>query len=125
MILKSREHTRPPASSVSLCLCGKSLWLLERTSHLYRNVLASVSERLAHPDQFSEKLVHALLMRGAIQNVSSLVEEFLGAGKVTVPKDRDEPQLAQHRQQILDHAHPAKAASGHTAKAHRLVDVFL
>src|SRR6266404_637223 len=59
-----------------------------------RNVLATVTQHPAHPDQLAKKPVDALDMRRFIKNFPVGVEQLLRPGKIAIPEDGDQTQLS-------------------------------
>src|SRR5881396_2025208 len=91
---------------------------------LQRDVLAAVAQRPRHPHPLLQELVDAPEI-GLIAQRSRLVEGALYGGEVDVPEDRDQAELAQDGEQVLDAARAAVRPCGHADHAHRLVDVLL
>lgn len=58
--------------------------------HLERDIFTPMPEDLAHPDQFTKKLVHAFHLNLFVFDFPGLIKKVLRFGKVAVPKDRDQ-----------------------------------
>src|SRR5438128_3969321 len=93
-------------------------------SLLQRDAFAAVAQRPRHPHELLQELVDAREV-GLIAERPGLVEDGVHGGEVDVPEDRDQAELAQHGQQVLDAARAAVRPGGHADHAHGLVDVLL
>jgi hypothetical protein len=86
-------------------------------------VLATVAQRLRHPEELVQELVDR--EERVVDELAARVEAPVHAREVHVPEDRHEAQLAQHRKQVLNAAGAAEHAGGDSDDAGRLVDVLL
>lgn len=75
--------SRPRRLGISSCSRYQPLQSL-----IQRNLFASVAQRLRHPDQFPQEFIRAPNI-GIIQQSTIGTEDFLDAGEIHVPKNRD------------------------------------
>src|SRR6266446_1787493 len=101
---------------------AKREWFIETL--IDRDVFAAVSQHLAHPDQFAEKLIDALDVRRFVQNLSTFTKQLLRPGEIPIPEDCHQAKLPQYRQKVFDYSHATKAARRNSADADRLMDVL-
>src|SRR4029077_14504450 len=87
------------------------------------NIFAAVAEHPRHPNQFIKKFFRPS-DETFIEQLPVFGKNFAGICKINVPEDSNEPELAHHRQQRLDHARAAKNASRHAANTNGFVNVF-
>src|SRR5207253_9255684 len=98
----------PPGGSLACRTWDRSSWSpSSRGSDL--DVLATVPERLRHPEELVQELVHAGEER-LVEKLAGAVEPRSHGGEVHVPEDGDEPELPEHRDEVLDHSRPAEHA---------------
>src|SRR5262249_43282878 len=101
---------------------GQIIGCLSGIPSLQGNVLSPVAKNLRHPDQLLQELVNAFGVTG-VENLPVGVKQSLHIRKVSVPEDVDQPELAHHGEQVLNHARASEAAGRNATDAHRLVDV--
>src|SRR5207249_3941579 len=71
-------------------------------------IFARMAERACHPHQFVEKFLHATAVSWIGHFASRRIKQFSCRTEVNVRENRNEAELAQNRQQTLDHARAAK-----------------
>src|ERR1051326_1457101 len=88
------------------------------------DVPATVAERPRHPDELLQELVDPCQV-GLVVQSPRVVEEALDIREVDVPEDADQPELAQHGQQVLDAPRAAERPGRYSHDPDGLVDVLL
>src|SRR5439155_15376520 len=72
------------------------------------NIFARMPERARHPDELVEKFVDPAGVRRIGDSAASRIEKFSCCTEIYVRENCDQAELAQHRQQTLDHARATK-----------------
>src|SRR5574338_1080631 len=67
------------------------------------NVVAPMAQCPGHPHQLLQELVGAAHV-GFVQQLAGGIEDLADVAEVDVPEDGHQPQLAQHRKEVLDDA---------------------
>ena len=86
------------------------------------DVLAAVPQGLRHPDELVEELVDG--EERLVDEAAVLVEPAPDVVDVHVPEDRDEAELAEHRQQVLDDSRATEDPRRDADDPDSLVDVL-
>src|SRR5437870_12963115 len=95
-----------------------------RQVSLQRHLLASIAQRFAHPDKLFQELVYPSNV-GLVEQRSIRIENIPHAGKVYVPEDCDQAQLAHHWQKIFDDVSAAKLPRRDTYYNNCFVNLFI
>src|SRR5436190_14724294 len=88
-------------------------------------MFARVAQRARHPDKLVQKFLHTPRVSRIGNLTSRRIEKLPSGTEINIRENRNQAELAQHRQETLDHAHAAEWARGYTANANGFVDVFV
>src|SRR5205823_770678 len=80
--------------------------------------------RPGHPNEFVEELLHTAAIGRVSIFAGRRIEKLSCRAEIDVRENCDQPQLAQHREQTLDHARAAKRTRRYAANTDCLVNVF-
>src|SRR6266404_7740858 len=88
-------------------------------------MFARVAQRARHPDKLVQKFLHTPRVSRIGNLTSRRIEKLPSGTEINIREDGNQAELAQHRQQTLDHARAAEWTSRHATNANGFVDVFL
>src|SRR5262249_752992 len=89
------------------------------------NVLARIPKRARHPNKLVQEFLHATGVSWIGNLAGCWIEELSCRAEIDIPENRDQAELAQHREQTLDHTRAAERTSRHATDPNRFVNVLL
>src|SRR5438034_1572422 len=73
-----------------------------------RNTFPRVTKRTRHPDKLVKEFLHATGVRWIRDSAAGGIKKLSCCTEIDVRENCDQAELAQHRQQTLDHARAAE-----------------
>src|SRR5437868_1362658 len=88
------------------------------------NVFACVAKCARHPDEFVQEFCHTTPVSWIGDFSGRRIEQFASGTEVDIPKNRNQPEFTQDREQALDHTRAAEWSGRYAADADGSVDIF-
>src|SRR5262245_30347423 len=89
-----------------------------------RKILAPIPKNARHPDKLVQEFFYATAV-SRVGDFAALIKKLSCIAEVDIPKNRDQAELTQHREQTLDHPCTAERTSRYATNANGFVNVFL